>query len=357
MRLSVLDQSIAVVGRPHGEAIRATIALAQHCEALGYDRFWLSEHHSNDTIVGTAPEILIAAIASATERIRVGSAGVMLPHYAPFKVAEQFRVLEAIAPGRIDLGLGRAPGSDGRTAFALNPLANERPAAFPADVRDLIAWVTGSPLPEGHPFRQVKANPAGETAPEIWMLGSSDYGAQVAAHFGLPYAFAWFFADGHAGAHALELYRKLYQPSRRHPAPHTALCVWALAADTEAQAHHHFASRARFRLLRDRGIFAPLEPPDVALAYPYSEAELARMADYRRAAFIGTGAQVAERIDELATRLKVQEIAVVTWATDERGRQHSYQLLAQAMGFAPTPASHHREPVEDVARTPASRTA
>lgn len=357
MRLSVLDQSIAVVGRPHGEAIRATIALAQHCEALGYDRFWLSEHHSNDTIVGTAPEILIAAIASLTQRIRVGSAGVMLPHYAPFKVAEQFRVLDAIAPGRIDLGLGRAPGSDGRTAFALNPLANERPAAFPADVRDLIAWVRGAPLPEGHPFRQVKANPAGETAPEIWMLGSSDYGAQVAAHFGLPYAFAWFFADGHAGAHALDLYRKLYQPSHRHPAPHTALCVWALAADTEAQAHHHFASRARFRLLRDRGIFAPLEPPDVALAYPYSEAELARMADYRRAAFIGTGAQVAERIDELATRLKVQEIAVVTWATDERARQHSYQLLAQAMGFAPAPSSCQRELVEDVAKTPASRTA
>ena len=335
MRLSVLDQSIAVVGRPHGQSIRDTIALAQHCEALGYDRFWLSEHHSNDTIVGTAPEILIAAIASVTQRIRVGSAGVMLPHYSPFKVAEQFRVLDAIAPGRIDLGLGRAPGSDGRTAFALNPLANERPAAFPADVRDLIAWVTGSPLPDGHPFRQVKANPTDATAPEIWMLGSSDYGAQVAAHFGLPYAFAWFFADGAAGVQALDIYRKLYKPSPRHPEPHTALCVWALAADTEAEAHRHFASRARFRLLRDRGIFAALEPPDTALAHPYTEAEAARMAEYRNAAFIGTGVQVAERIDELAQRVNVQEMAVVTWATDEAARQRSYQLLAEAMGFAP----------------------
>ena len=219
LRLSVLDQSIAVVDRPHGNAIRDTIALAQHCEALGYDRFWVSEHHSNETIVGTAPEILIAAIASVTKRIRVGSAGVMLPHYSPFKVAEQFRVLEAIAPGRIDLGLGRAPGSDGRTAFALNPLANERPAQFPADVRDLMAWVTGSALPDGHPFAAVRAYPAGDTSPEIWMLGSSDYGAQVAAHFGLPYAFAWFFSDGAGGAAGA---RHLPQALQAEPAPSRA---------------------------------------------------------------------------------------------------------------------------------------
>ena len=215
----------------------------------------------------------------------------MLPHYAPFKVAEQFRVLDAIAPGRIDLGLGRAPGSDGRTAFALNPLANERPAHFPADVRDLMAWVTGSPLPEGHPFAAVRAYPAGDTSPEFWMLGSSDYGAQVAAHFGLPYAFAWFFSDGAGGAQALDIYRKLYKPSARHPEPHTALCVWALAAETEAEAQFHFSSRARFRLLRDRGIFSALEPPAVAAAYPYTEAEKARMDEFRRNAFVGTAAE------------------------------------------------------------------
>ena len=335
MRLSVLDQSIAVVGRPHGVSIRDTIALAQNCEALGYDRFWVSEHHSNDTIVGTAPEILIAAIATVTKRIRVGSAGIMLPHYAPFKVAEQFRVLDAIAPGRIDLGLGRAPGSDGRTAFALHPLANERPAQFPGDVRDLTAWVTGQPLPEGHPFRQVRANPSDETAPEIWMLGSSDYGAQVAAHFGLPYAFAWFFADGATGAQALDIYRQLYKPSARWPAPHTALCVWALAAETEQEANYHFASRARFRLQRDRGIFAALEPPEEALAHAYTDGEKARMEELRKSAFVGTGQQVAERIDELARRLDIQEMAVVTWATDEAARRRSYALLAQAMGFAP----------------------
>ena len=335
LRLSVLDQSIAVVDRPHGAAIRDTIALAQLAEELGYDRFWLSEHHSNETIVGTAPEILIGAIAAVTRSIRVGSGGVMLPHYSAFKVAEQFRVLDAIAPGRIDMGLGRAPGSDGRTAFALNPLADQRPAQFPADVRDLMAWVTGAALPEGHPFAAVRAYPAGETAPEVWMLGSSDYGAQVAAHFGLPYAFAWFFADGATGAQALDLYRKLYKPSALRPEPHTALCVWALAAETEEEAQFHFSSRARFRLLRDRGIFSALEPPAAALAHPYTEGELSRIAEQRRTAFVGTGPQVAERIDELARRLDIQEMAVVTWAYDEGARRQSYRLLAQAMGFGP----------------------
>jgi len=333
LRLSILDQSVAVADGTHGAAIRNTIALARASEELGYERFWVSEHHSNATIVGTAPEILVAAIAAVTKRIRVGSAGVMLPHYYPLKVAEQFRVLDAIAPGRIDLGLGRAPGSDGRTAFALNPLANERPAQFPADVRDLIAWSRGEPLAEGHPFASIKAYPGGETAPEIWMLGSSDYGAQVASHFGLPYAFAWFFTEGAGAAQALDIYRKLYQPSARHPEPHTALCVWALAAETEEEAQFHFSSRARFRLLRDRGIFAPLEAPAAALAHAYTDAESARIADLRKQAFVGTGDQVAERIADLAKRLDVQEIAVVTWAYDEAVRHTSYRLLAEAAGL------------------------
>jgi hypothetical protein len=181
MRLSVLDQSVAVAGRPHDQSIRNTVALAKHCETLGYERFWVSEHHNHPTIVGTAPEIVMAAIAATTERIRIGSAGIMLPHYAPFKVAEVFRVLDALAPGRIDMGLGRAPGSDGRTAFALNPAANERPEHFPSDVRDLMAWVQDEPLVNGHPFAAVKAFPQGTTSPEVWILGSSDYGAQVAA--------------------------------------------------------------------------------------------------------------------------------------------------------------------------------
>lgn len=334
MKLSVLDQSVAVVDRPHDQSIRDTIALARLCEELGYHRFWVSEHHNHATIAGTAPEILIASIASVTQRIRVGSAGVMLPHYAPFKVAEQFRVLEAIAPGRIDLGLGRAPGSDGRTAFALNPLANERPAHFPSDTRDLMAWVSGAPLPEGHPFRTIKAYPLGETSPEIWMLGSSDYGAQVAAHFGLPYAFAWFFTDGKGGAEAMKLYRELYQPSARHPTPHAALCVWALAAETDEEAQFHFSSRAHVRLLRDRGIFAPLEPAAVAAAHDYTETEAARIAEFRRTAFVGTAAKVMGQIRSLAESLDMQEMAIVTWAHDEQIRRNSYRLLAREAGLS-----------------------
>jgi luciferase family oxidoreductase group 1 len=334
LRLSVLDQSVAVSDRPHGQSIRDTIALARYCEELGYRRFWVSEHHNHGTIAGTAPEIVMAAIAATTQSIRIGSAGVMLPHYSPFKVAEQFRVLDSIAPGRIDLGLGRAPGSDGRTAFALNPMANERPAVFPNDVRDLMAWVTGSPLPAGHPFAAVKAYPLGETSPEVWMLGSSDYGAQVAAHFGLPYAFAWFFTDGKGGPEALRLYRELYRPSEQHPKPHSALCVWALAAETEEAAQFHFSSRVHVRILRDKGIFAPLEPSAEAAAHTYSDVEAARVAEMRKSSFVGTGAQVAERINELAQRLDVQEMVVVTWAHDEAVRRNSYRLLAEAMGMS-----------------------
>jgi luciferase family oxidoreductase group 1 len=334
--LSVLDQSVACVGRPQGHSIRNTMALAKACEALGYARFWVSEHHNHGSIVGTAPEVLIGAIAATTERIRVGSAGIMLPHYSPFKVAEQFRVLDAIAPGRIDLGLGRALGSDGRTAYALNPLANERPAQFPSDVRDLLAWLAGKPLADGHPFAQVKAFPQGETVPEMWILGSSDYGAQIAAHFGLPYAFAWFFTDGRGGREAIELYKQTYRPSERHPEPHAAICVWALAADSEEEALFQYQSRARTRLLRDRGIFAALEPPDVAGAYEYSDAEKARLDQLRSHAILGAGAQVADGIRQLAASLAIDEVAVVTWAYDEAVRLKSYRLLAEQFGMVGT---------------------
>jgi luciferase family oxidoreductase group 1 len=331
LRLSVLDQSVALAGRPQDEAIRNTIALARYCEEIGYDRFWVSEHHSNDAIVGTAPEVLMAAIAAVTSRIRVGSAGIMLPHYAPLKVAEQFRVLDAIAPGRIDLGLGRAPGSDGLTALALNPMADQRPQQFPSDVIGLMAWVSGKPLRENHPFRRIKASPQSDTVPEMWMLGSSDYGAQVGAHFGLPYAFAWFFTDGQGGEEAIKLYKSLFKPSERHPKPHAGICVWALAAKTEAEAHFQFQSRARFRLLRDRGIFTAIETPEAAGAYTYSDAERARMEHYRNQNFVGTGKDVAARIRALAERLDLQEVAIVTWTADEEVRKESYRLILEAM--------------------------
>jgi luciferase family oxidoreductase group 1 len=335
MRLSVLDQSIAVAGRPHGQAIQDTLALAQHCEALGYHRFWVSEHHNHPTIVGTAPEIMISAIAARTERIRVGSAGVMLPHYSAFKVAEQFRVLDAIAPGRIDLGLGRAPGSDGRTAFALHPLASQRPEQFPADVRDLDAWVHGDALVEGHPFEALKAYPQGETAPQVWMLGSSLYGAQLAAVLGLPYCFAWFITDGFGCDEALAQYRKNYRPSERWPEPHVAICLWALAADTDEDAQHHFTPRARWKLYRDRGVYGPLESPEDAAAHEYTDKDARIIEELRRDSFVGTGADVAARIRATAEEEGANEVAVVTWAHDEAVRRRSYALLAEAFDLSP----------------------
>ena len=329
MRLSVLDQSIAVAGRPQDLSIRNTVALAQHCEALGYERFWVSEHHNHPTIVGTAPEIVIAAIAATTKSIRIGSAGIMLPHYSAFKVAEVFRVLDALAPGRIDLGLGRAPGSDGRTAFALHPMANERPEHFPSDVRDLIAWLHDEPLAQGHPFAAVKAYPHTETAPEVWILGSSDYGAQVAALFGLPYCYAWFFSDGAGGERAIELYKRTYRPSARHPTPHCGLCVFALAAPTMEEAQHHLTSRVLSRIRRDRGILGPLLNVEDAAEALKAE-DQARIERIRRDSFAGTGPEVMARIVELKERVGVDEMAVVTWTHSEEARRQSYAELAKA---------------------------
>jgi len=335
MRLSVLDQSTVVTGRTPGDAIQETLALAQHCETLGYERYWVAEHHSSLSQAGTAPEILIAAIAATTRRIRVGSAGVMLPHYAPLKVAEQFRVLEAIAPGRIDLGLGRAPGGDGRTAFALNPNAAAAADHFPADVRDVLAWLAGEKLVEGHPFRDIRAEPGGATMPEVWILGSSAYGAQVAAHFGLPYCYAHFITDGQGAAEAMDMYHSLYRPSTRHPVPHAAVAAWALAADTEAEAVHQLTSRALWRLGRDRGVYTQLPSPAEAEAYPYTDAERARVDRLRETAIWGTGATVVAKLAALASSLQAAEIAVITTVHDKAARRRSYTLLAEAARLRP----------------------
>jgi luciferase family oxidoreductase group 1 len=324
-----LDQSTAAQGQSQDVAIRETLELARHCDALGYHRYWVSEHHNSDSIVGTAPEVLMAAIAATTQRIRVGSAGVMLPHYSTLKVAEQFRVLEGIAPGRIDLGVGRAPGSDRLTAYALNPYANAADE-FPQQVQDLQAWVSGAPLPEGHPFRAIKAHPMGPTSPELWILGSSDYGAKLAAHFGLPYAFAYFFSDGRGVEEALDLYRRNYRPSPRYPRPQATICVWALAADTEAEARRLLMTREFWRIGFEQGIRKPLISPEEAGAYPYTTAERATIESLRRKAFVGTAEQVATRLTELARHLDLEELVIVTWTHDPAPRHRSYELLAEA---------------------------
>ena len=327
MKLSVLDQSTAAQGSTQDVAIRETLALARHCEAFGYHRYWVSEHHNSDSIVGTAPEVLMAAIAATTTRIRVGSAGVMLPHYSALKVAEQFRVLEAIAPARIDLGVGRAPGSDRRTALALNPYANAA-EEFPRQVHELRAWVCGEPQDDGHPFAAIRAHPSGPTCPELWILGSSDYGAQLAAHFGLPYAFAYFFTDGRGADEALSLYRRNYRPSARYPQPQATICVFALAADTDAEARHLLKTREYWRVGFEKGVREPLVTPEFAAAYPYSPAELATIEALRRKSIVGTADVVGARLRELAARFDLDEIVVVTWTHDPAARRRSYELLA-----------------------------
>jgi luciferase family oxidoreductase group 1 len=330
LRLSVLDQSVAGVGRPQDESIRNTVALAEHCEALGYERFWVSEHHGLPTIVGTAPEILLAAIAVRTSSIRIGSAGVMLPHYSPFKVAEQFRVLDALAPDRVDLGVGRAPGSDHRTSMLLNPdpRASEM---FPQQVRELHAWVTGQEMPEGHAGRGIQALPRGASAPQLWMLGSSSYGAQLAGHFGMPYSFAHFITDGEGCAEALQLYRHTFQPGLVDQ-PRANVCVWALAADSEEEAWRLFASRERTRVDRQTGRFGPLLPPDQAVR-AYTEAEESYRRRLRSLAMVGTGEQVAQRLRALAAELQLDELVVITWTWDPLAQRRSYELLAQALGL------------------------
>jgi luciferase family oxidoreductase group 1 len=364
LRLSVLDQSVACAGRGEDHALRDTVALAEHCEALGYERFWVSEHHGMPTIVGTAPEVLMAAIAARTQRIRIGSAGVMLPHYSAFKVAEAFRVLDALAPGRIDLGVGRAPGSDRRTAIALNPHVSGMAEDFPQQVMDLQAWVGGKPhhalvahptppKPTDEPTADVPNPPdsgdasADVRSPEVWILGSSDYGAQLAAHLGLPYAFAYFFMDGQGVEQALELYRTLYRPSARHPKPQATICVWALAADTEEEATFQALSRERWRVNRQRGLLGPLQrPADVAAQGFTAEELMAVVNPMRRKALVGTGEQVAQKMTDLARSLELDQLVVNTWAHDPAVRRHSYALLAKAF------ATRSRSAQEDPCTTP-----
>jgi len=331
MKLSVLDQSVACSGRGEDHALRDTLELAVDCEALGYHRFWLSEHHSLPTIVGSAPEVLMAAIAARTTRLRIGSAGVMLPHYSSLKVAEQFRVLDALAPGRIDLGVGRAPGGDMRTALALNPNAANAAEEFPQQVMDLQAWT------RGQRHRGIVAHPRpspGVLPPEIWILGSSNYGAQLAAHLGLPYAYAYFFVDGQGVEQALDLYRSLYKPSERHPQPQATICVWALAADSEEEAQRHALSRDRWRLDRQRGLLGPLQSPAEVEAQGFLPEEMPAVHATRERAFVGTPAQVGAKLRALAGALALDELVINTWAHDPAVRRRSYAALAKEFALA-----------------------
>jgi luciferase family oxidoreductase group 1 len=328
MKISVLDQSPLRDGTAQDESIRETLALARHCDALGYYRYWVSEHHNDAAVAGTAPEILMAVIAGTTSRIRVGSAGVMLPNYSALKVAEQFRVLEAIAPGRIDLGVGRVAGGDPRTAHALNPNAARAAEQFPHQVRDLQAWTSGKDLPMGHPFRGVRALPSGPFAPQIWILGSSVYGAQMAGFFGLPYCFAHFLTGGRGAREALDIYREKFCPNELHPTPHSAVTLAALAAETQQQADANCFSR----------------PADGAAAAggELTLEDQAKAGQVKQFGLVGEAAEVAERIRALAAALGVDEVAITTYAHDPAVRRNSYSLLAREFRLSEAPEAAKR---------------
>ncbi|WP_075215283.1 LLM class flavin-dependent oxidoreductase [Mongoliimonas terrestris] len=345
MRLSVLDQSGVAADTTPDEAIRQTLALGRACEAMGYHRFWVSEHHNTAGIAGSAPEVLLGALAASTRSIRIGSAGVMLPHYAPLKVAEQFRVLDAIAPGRVDLGLGRGPGADRMTTYALKPDAMDNPLAmsgmdaFPQGVEDVIAWSSGDGPDASHTFHGIKAQPAGPTAPDCFIVGSTNYTAQLAAHFGLPYCFAHFFNDGMGAADAVDLYRRTFRPSQRRATPSASLCVFALAAPSEAEAEALFRPYALWRLDRDRGRTLPFPSLAAAAARTLTAHEEGQVDKLRRLALVGTPTQVVTALRAMVEAYGLDEMVVFAPGYPAEIRTRSYALIAEAAGLEPRAAA------------------
>jgi luciferase family oxidoreductase group 1 len=338
LTLSVVDQSPVRQGGTAADALRESVRLAQHAERLGYARYWVAEHHNSGGFAGTSPEILIGQIAAATRSIRVGSGGVMLSHYSALKVAEQFRMLESFFPGRIDLGIGRAPGSDQLTAAAL---AYPRPQVdvdeFPQQVVHLLGFLEGA-LDPSDPFAQISVQPGpqAEAAPQIWLLGSSDYSAQLAALLGLPFAFADFFGHtGGIGPRVAELYREKFRPTRFGTEPRVNVTVQVVCAPTHEEAVHIAWSRRFSRAARVLGIRGGLLPPDEAAAYPLSD-EVRRYVDEQsRSAIDGTPEEVRERILSVAATYGTTDVGVVTncYAFEDRAR--SFELVAEAFGLTP----------------------
>ena len=334
LRFGALDQSPIRAGATPADAVRETIELARHCDRLGYARYWLAEHHNSRGLAGTAPEVLIARVAAETKAMRVGSGGVMLNHYSPLKVAETFRLLEALYPGRIDLGLGRAPGSDQKTAIALQ-LSQEAPGsdAFAPKLATLLAFY-GEGFPEGHPFAGIRVQPEGGSDPEIWLLGSSDYSAAYAAHLGLPFSFAQFIT-GRGGEAVTRMYRERFQPSQRWPQPFTSIAVFVLVADTEEEARRLAASRKLWMLNFFLGREAPYPSVEEALAYPYTERDEEIIRRSGRRNVIGTPEVVKGELLEMAESYGADEIVAVSICHDFKARLRSYELLAETFGLEP----------------------
>jgi luciferase family oxidoreductase group 1 len=317
VRLSVLDQSPIPEGSSGSDALHNTLDLARLCDALGYHRYWVAEHHGGPSLAGPAPEVLIGPIAAATERIRVGSGGVMLPHYSPLKVAEQFSILAGLFPGRIDLGIGRASGTDPMTTFALQ--RDRRQAApddFPQQLAELVAHLTDT-VPADHPFaRYGRDLPGLPHRPDVWLLGSSAESAQWAEQLDLPYAFADFINPG-----GVEL-----AASRRID----AVAAWVICAETDDEAQRLAASSRMTLALLRQGRLIPVPPPDKALRFLESQGERASSG---RRAIVGAPEKVRARIENLAQDYGTDEVILVTITHDHAARRRSYELVAEAFGL------------------------
>jgi luciferase family oxidoreductase group 1 len=337
--LSVLDLSLIVEGGDAGQALRNTLDLARHCEALGYLRYWVAEHHNMDGVASSATAVLVGQIAAATSRIRVGSGGVMLPNHAPLVVAEQFGTLATLYPGRIDLGLGRAPGTDRVTMRALRRhlAASDEEEGFPRDVVELIGY-----LGDAAPEQPVRAIPGTGTHVPVWLLGSSLYSAQLAAYLGLPFAFASHFAPDLL-LDALEVYRATYRPSARWPRPHAMVAVNVICADADAEAARLFTSLQLRFLGMQRGRRGPLPQPisPAAMQALWSPAEKAGVHRMLSAAAVGSPPRVREQLEAIVQRTQADELIVASAIHEHAARRRSYELLAASGCVQPlgSPAS------------------
>jgi len=332
-RLSVLDQSPIAEGRSAADAIADTLDLARHADALGYHRYWIAEHHASPALAGAAPEALIGPIAQATTQIRVGSGGIMLPHYSPFKVAETFCLLSALAPERIDLGLGRAPGGDGRIMLALQRDRSKRMPHddFPNNLAELLAYFDGT-LPEEHAFAPLMDTlPSGGGTPEPWLLGSSMDSAIWAAEAGLPYCFADFINPD--GAAMTAAYRARFKPSSRLAQPHVMAASWVIAADTTEQAERLGKPAAMLGALLQRNVHIPV--PSIETAEGWLADNPAALSTRRRRVILGTAPEVHAQVDAVAAEYGADEMMLVNIMSDHAARRESYQLVAQEYGLAP----------------------
>lgn len=332
--LSILDLVPVPEGSSSTQAIANSVALAQAADRAGYTRYWIAEHHNMKSVVSASPEVLLAVVASQTERIRVGSGGIMLPNHAPLRVAEAFRTLEAIAPGRIDLGIGRAPGTDQLTAVALRGSVEAlRRDDLPDQLAELRAYAGEEGyFPAGNPLGDVRATPQDVPLPPIYLLGSSTYSARLAAQLGYGFAFAYHFSAEQA-EQAMTLYRRNFQPSAQLERPHAILATVAVAADTEAEALRLSSSIGLMFLNIRKGLREFIPSPETALAYPYTSQERDFVAAYGQTHSIGTPGQVKAGLEALAARYGADEIMVTAALHDPQARIRSYELIAGAFGL------------------------